>query len=146
MSGRAHGREGPSWGSASSRSVTCTKKADLPRQHRSDGGLPPFHVLGDLLGACNGAVEASNRRTRPAQRVFGEGILRGESFAYVDTQSRPVVRPKVAVMDSGATGEDLAGTLPEDVPFVYPEVVAGQVEVQVGRASHRRYVPLVEGR
>src|SRR5215207_2251666 len=135
MSGRAHGREGPSRGSASSRSVTCTKKADLPRQHRSDSGLSPFHILGDLLGACDGALEASNRRTRPAQRVFGEGILRGDSFAYVDTQSRPVVRSKVVVMDSGATGKT-SRALPEDAPFVYPEVVAGQVEVQVGRTSH----------
>ncbi len=102
---RANGREGPLWGSDSSRSVDCTKKADLPRQHRSDSGSPPFHILGHLLGVCNGAVEASNRRTRSSRRVFGEGILRGEPFVYVDIQSRPVVRPEVAVMDFGATGE-----------------------------------------
>src|SRR5438270_14005456 len=67
-------------------------------------------------------------------------IVRRELFVQIDAQAGRLIRPERAVADLRCAREHLACCFAELVLFLDPEVLARQVEMQIGRMTYRRYV------
>ena len=107
----------------------CHPLVDLPRQCDSLHGL---------------ITVPSRRRVVPQRKSKGgsseTGILGGELLVDVDAESGCLVGVHVAVLGLGAAGEDGAGLGREDVALVDAEIVAGQLERELGGVRDRRGV------
>ena len=86
-------------------------------------------------------VQAPDGRPASVERVLGERVPGRETFVYIHAEPGRFGGPHITVPDLRASGEDLAGALVEDVLFLDPEVVARQVEVQVGGVAYRETSP-----
>src|SRR5581483_1540361 len=89
------------------------------------------------LWAYDRSVAPADGRPGAVQRMLRERIPGRQLLVDVDAQAGPVIGPVVAVADLGTAGEDLPRALAEDVLLLDAEVVAGQVQVEIGRVSDR---------
>src|SRR5438128_11137524 len=83
-------------------------------------------------------------RTAPAivevRRAGREGELRGRLLVHVDAEPGGLARPHGAVPDFGAAGKHLPRVHGEPGALVNAEVVAGQLEGELGGVADRRGV------
>jgi hypothetical protein len=60
---------------------------------------------------------------------------------YVYAQPWQIVGPQVSIPDLRTTGEYVPRLLPEKVLLLNAEVVARQIQSQIGGMTNRRYIP-----
>src|SRR6266571_7532730 len=94
------------------------------------------------LGPDDGAVAPPGTTPVVVEvgRTRGEGMAGGQRLVHVDPEARSLAREHIAIPDLRAPGEDLPRPLGEKRPFVDAEVVARQLEGELGRVAHRRGV------
>src|SRR5207248_11466250 len=84
------------------------------------------------LRADDRSVQPAHRWPGTVERMLGERVTRGQVLVEVDAQARLVVRPQHAVVNFGAARENLARALAEHVLVLDAEVVASQIQLEVG--------------